>query len=401
MAPPNQNSQSPSAKSDSRKRQLAECYQRGMYLSTHEEDYDYAHAMFAECVLHDPGNLQFVEGMIQNLRARSPNRKRGLFAFRRSGSRIKKLRAQKDWSQVFRVGLDLLNTDPWDTTTLRSMADACAGLHHNEVELVYLKQALDAEPKNLDVNRHCARSLGRMGQFDQAIACWHRVEKLAGKDDEAGRMISMLAEEKLKYPGGRPPVSSTKKTAAEPVECQTAEADSPAKDVVLRPQQKLEQAIAQDPKNVTNYLELAALLLGSNQYNAAETLLTRAVSACGDQQSLVDMLGRVRYLRAEEQRMLEEERAAVQNLADAPIRIPWMELGLGAAVLLLVLQLVPSIAVTTWRIIDVRNWSASGWLAFNLIVLMGLIIIRFIPTLRTNARRRRIRRKYPMLKRVP
>jgi hypothetical protein len=70
-------------------------------------------------------------------------------------------------------------------------------LHHNEVELVYLKQALEANPKDADVNRHCARSLARMGQFDQAIACWHRVEKIVPGDREVARMISELSEQKV------------------------------------------------------------------------------------------------------------------------------------------------------------------------------------------------------------
>jgi hypothetical protein len=78
------------------------------------------------------------------------------------------------------------------------MAKACEALHYNEVELVYLKPALDAAPKDANVNRHCARSLARMGQFDQAIACWHRVDEITGKDREAAAMISQLAEERMR-----------------------------------------------------------------------------------------------------------------------------------------------------------------------------------------------------------
>ncbi len=35
-----------------------------------------------------------------------------------------------------------------------------------------------------------AESLARMGQFDQAIACWHRIEELDKGNDEARRKIS-------------------------------------------------------------------------------------------------------------------------------------------------------------------------------------------------------------------
>ena len=379
--------------SNNRERRFLDCYERGMHLALHEKDYDYAHLMFAECVLHDPGNLQFVESMVQNLRARTPCSGKSRFKLYRGGSRsLKKAFKTRNWAGVFRIGLDLLKIDPWDVTTLRTMADACAGLHHNEVELVYLKQALDAEPKNLEVSRHCARSLGRMGQFDQAIACWHRVEKLAGKDGEAARMISMLAEEKLKYPGGRPP-SVQNKQAGVKVE-QVAWEKEPAKDVVFSPEQTLEQAISHDPTNVGNYLELAGLLLESERFTAAEMVLSRAIVACGEQQSLVDQLNRVRCLRAEDQRRLDEERSVEQQKADAPIRIPWLELTLGLAMVLLILQSVPAARVAAWRIIDFREWSRIGWFVFNIMVLLGLVAVRYGSEIRKILVRKKVRGKF-------
>jgi tetratricopeptide (TPR) repeat protein len=274
------------------------------------------------------------------------------------------------------------------------MADACAALHYNEAELVYLKQALDAEPKNIEVNRHCARSLGRMGQFDQAIACWHRIEKLTSQDEEATRMISVLAQEKLKYPGGRPPVLKPKQLPPEIEECHSDLPHETGRDVILRPEQKLEQAIAHDPQNLNNYLELAELLLSSTQYNLAETVLNRGISACGEQQPLVEKLHQVRLLRAEDQRQLDEKRALAQKIADAPIRIPWLELVLGITFLVLLLQVAPSLAIAIWRSIDIRNWEWGGWLSFNLIVLLGLILIRTAPTLRALWLRRKIQRIY-------
>jgi tetratricopeptide (TPR) repeat protein len=390
MAQGNHNSQSSSAKTLDRKRRLAECYQRGIHLSAHDKNYDYAHAVFAECVLNDPGNLQFVEAMVKNLRASKPEHKKSPFKLGRGGSRaLAKLVQQKAWADVLRTGIELLKADPWDVTTLHAMAEACAALHHNEVELVYLKQALDAEPKNVEVNRHCARSLARMGQFDQAIACWHRVETLRGKDAEASKQISFLAQEKIMYPGGRPPAAPVKEipTAAEPAQEQTPQA------VLLTPQQRLEQAIAQDPKEAANYLELADLLLRSNRFDAAEAILSRAVTACGEQQVLSERLNRVRHLRAEEQRMLAEERAAEQQLINAPIRVPWLELGLATGVVALAAQLIPAVRTAVLTVVDFRHWSQSGWMVFNIAVLLGLIAARFLPQLRGNSKRRQIRRK--------
>lgn len=200
---PEDRSENAAAPTSRRERRLAECFQRGVQVASGEKNYDYAHAMFAECVLHDPGNQQFVEALIKNVRARTPRPPKWRLGGGHRG--LRQAAQRQDWPAVIRVGVERLKDDPWDVAALRAMAEASAALHHNEVELVYLKQALDAAPKNADVNRHCARSLARMGQFDQAIACWHRVETLQPQDAEAAKMISLLAEERLKYPGGRPP----------------------------------------------------------------------------------------------------------------------------------------------------------------------------------------------------
>lgn len=170
-------------------------------------DHDYAHTMFSECVLNDPANLEYVEAMLDNLQRKYKNNKRGsrLRGFGGRGS-FKKAIAGEDWDEVFRAGLELLRTNPWDVATLRALAQACAANHYNEVELRYLKNALDVNRKDVEVNRHCAESLARMGQFDQAIACWHRIEELDKGNDEARRKISELSVAKQR---GLPGVETT------------------------------------------------------------------------------------------------------------------------------------------------------------------------------------------------
>lgn len=41
---------------------LESCYQRGLRL-TNERDYDYAHEMFAQCVIHAPSNVVYAEAV--------------------------------------------------------------------------------------------------------------------------------------------------------------------------------------------------------------------------------------------------------------------------------------------------------------------------------------------------
>ena len=45
-----------------------------MQLMIRDKNYDYAHAMFADCVIHDPGNLIYVEALFRNF-AQGPTAK--------------------------------------------------------------------------------------------------------------------------------------------------------------------------------------------------------------------------------------------------------------------------------------------------------------------------------------
>ncbi len=377
MPPLDEISNGPSAQAAVVRRRLLDCYQRGVHLATREKNYEYAQVMFAECVLHDPGNLQFVEAMIQSLRKRTGGTKRSLFFVNRRRSRIlRKATQQERWNDVLQNGLELIRENPWDTATLRAMASACAALHHNEVELSYLKQALDSDPKDPEVNRHCARSLGRMGQFDQAIACWHRVEKLMGKDNEATCMISALAEDKLKYPGGRPPAPHVR-----PGAMLESDPKGTLQDVVLSPNQKLEQAIGLDPLNVANYVELAGRHILASRFDAAEVVLSRGVASCGEDFALLEQLKRVRHLRLEEHQQYKNQKIEPQ-FQNRPRQTRWPELCLAGTVILLVLQLFPSVPSTIRAIIDFRDWSRFGWIGFNVFVLVALIGAQCAPVIR-------------------
>src|SRR6266496_3995731 len=136
------------------RKRLDDCFARGKRLSA-ERDYDYAHAMFAECVLHEPAKLAYVEALLHNLRQKFPKAQKKVLPSGRGVSKeIVRAQRSKRWLEVLRHGVDLLKDDPWNTWTLRALAEACAHSHFNEVELAHLKQALDVAPKDVEVNRH-------------------------------------------------------------------------------------------------------------------------------------------------------------------------------------------------------------------------------------------------------
>jgi len=353
---------------------LAECYERGMQLMTRDKNYDYAHTMFAECVIHEPGNLAFVEAMLQNLRAKIPQpKKKSLFGSHVESKTIKRAVANKKWPDVIRLGIEQLKDDSWDIGALRALAVACQHFHYTEVELVYLKQALDANPKDIEINRHCAQSLGRMGQFDQAIACWHRIETIRTGDEEAARMISHLGDEKLKYPGGRPAVTAQSQKARSAVVFVPEETVEESKELELSPRQKLEQAIALDPHEVSNYLELADLLAESERFQEAEAVLLRGMAVCGEHAALKDRVRDIHLLRTKLESEAAEARRREIERRNRPVKVPWLEIVLALAGCALLLQLFPPVAAVTWHALDFRHWSHAGWIVTNIVVLAVLV----------------------------
>jgi tetratricopeptide (TPR) repeat protein len=297
------------------RKKLQQCYDHGTKLMQQEKyDFDYAHSILVECVVNDPGNITYVEAFLQNLQRKYNNNKRGSFlAFGGKGG-FKKALAKKAWSEVLKLGPDVLKSNPWDVPTLRGMAEACAAGGHSEVELRYLKNALDANPKDPEVNKHCAQSLARIGQFDQAIACWNRVDEARRGDTEAQRMISDLQITKTQFrqAGGKGgmPVRSARSSAGASAEESEPRPDTPLRDKIkLTPRQQLEQSIANNPADVDAYLELAKLHVDEDRLGEAAHVLNKALAASGNQIRVQERAEDVEILRKRQQLSIAEKRA--------------------------------------------------------------------------------------------
>jgi len=289
--------------SPGKRKKLQQCFERANELAHKDKpDFDYAHDLYSQAVLNDPGNLVYVEAMLDNLQRKYKNNKKG-GRFNFGGRKaFKAAVADEDWDEIFSEGIEILQTNPWDTQALREMARACAFNRYNEVELRYLKNALDGKPKDVEVNRHCAQSLARMGQFDMAISCWNRVDEKT-KSDEAERMMSELTVAKtMAQPvsleaigalGDRP--MAPKPTAApaegeaapeseEATEEQAAE-ETPAEEektkIALNERQQLERAIEAKPTDIENYFKLAELHTNERRYKDAEKVFAKAMTAVG------------------------------------------------------------------------------------------------------------------------
>lgn len=328
------------------RRKLQRCYEHGTRLVAEAKDqkydFDYAHTMFAECAVGDPGNLVYVEAMLDNLQRKYDNNKKGgrLISFGGRGA-IKKAIAKQDWADILQLGPDVLRTNPWDVPALRAMAQACQAYRYNEVELRYLKNALDANPKDVEVNKHCARSLARMGQFDQAIACWHRIEDLKPNDREAPEMISSLSVERHRLAAGYageevkaivttriagaaartqaapPPTTATPRSAPAATPDTDPEKEGRRREIQLTERQRLEQAVADKPVDMDGYLRLADLHTREGRYRDAEKVLEKALPVSGKDPKVRQRLEDAMILRTREQLAIAQQRAAAKNTAEA------------------------------------------------------------------------------------
>jgi len=233
-------------------------------------DYNYATELFEQCVLGDPGNFNYVQSYVENLQKKYKNNRKGSpwAMFQELGSRkaLKKALAQQQWEEVIAHGLKVLTVNPWDVPTLTGMAEAASKMGFFECELFYLKCALMANMKDPDVNKLCALALERLGQYNQAIACWHRVEEAKPDDDEAKRAIAVLTVRKQQEKGNfdDDDESARKQRAtAHKIEEMTFE-------------QRMRKRIEKEPNNMALYIELAQHFLNDEKFNEAEDLLAKA-----------------------------------------------------------------------------------------------------------------------------
>jgi tetratricopeptide (TPR) repeat protein len=309
------------------RRRLHQCYLNGVKLVAQEKyDCDEANRMFIECIVNDPGNLLYVEAFLDNLQRKYGNhKKRARFRFGGKGG-LKNAAAKGDWCDVLRRGPDVLKNNPWDVATLRAMADACAALGHYEVELRYLQNALDANPKDVELHRQCAKSLARRGQFEQAILHWHRVQEERSEDEEALRMIALLTVgqnriatkldgEHHATPAGRESAAvdaSRKAARVAPDVKSESEPLGNREEIPPGSQASLERAVAADPSEISNYIQLAHLLTAGGQFRDAEQVLTKALAVSPGNLQVRELLEDVQIAIVREQLAIAERQAELE-----------------------------------------------------------------------------------------
>jgi tetratricopeptide (TPR) repeat protein len=282
-----------SSLSPAERSRLAQCFQHGT--QSIAKNVDYAVEMFAVCVAGDPSNAIYLQNLLGALRVKHAGKKGGgLSALWSAGGRgsLRKLAAAGKWREVITQGLDIVRSNPGDHGSLLVMAEAAGRLGFADAQKVYLKAALDAAPADVEVNRKCADFLASYGEYDQAVACWMRIEKVKGMADEAQRQIAKLQVDKTiaagegltgRKPsaGAAPPAPGAAATGAAAGGGQKTEAAAEGETAKQRRAALLE-AIKKNPADIEPYLELADVVEHDGTVEEAQQVLAKALAASGN-----------------------------------------------------------------------------------------------------------------------
>lgn len=275
-----------------------------------KSNFDYAHDLYAGCVVGDPANVTYFKALIENLYKKFGGKKKeskfgGWFGGKSAVGNLKKYETSKDWPGLIKAGLAALKSNPWDSGVLIKMAVAAEKMHLLDIQLAYLKGARNGSPKDPDVNRTCAKVLAACGRFDDAIECWRRVKEAKPEDTEADDMIGKLSVDKTIKKGKYEDAESTTDTMADKDE-QAARRGEAARTT---PEQKFREAIAANPADVMNYNELAEILANENRYDEAEQTLAKALEASGGDVKVREWLEDMQIRRSKDAARVAERRA--------------------------------------------------------------------------------------------
>jgi tetratricopeptide (TPR) repeat protein len=268
------------------KKRLQQCFERASKVMAQPEyDFNYVGELLTTCVLGDPASDTYVVAFVENLSKRYKNNRKGapMAGFKEGGARkaIKKAEAAGQWDEMLKNGLQVLKVNPWDVVTLRALGTAAKNSGDFLSEMRWLKFALEANAKDPDTNIQCAKALAERKQFDQAIACWHRVEQLRPEDEEPQRAISELTMLKTMQRGGfeeekKKPTAPKAQAAQAAAEAETQKAEAEAEEHSLR------RKILKDPKNMANHFELAEAMRNKGRFAEAEEVYSKAYEISGN-----------------------------------------------------------------------------------------------------------------------
>jgi tetratricopeptide (TPR) repeat protein len=247
-------------------------------------------------VAGDPQDLEFVEALLKSLQKRLATEPAADDLEHGLPESLRVAWQSKDWDKVRLQAPDVLVTDPGSVPALRALAEASAAQGRYDIELRYLEAAGQIAPELVELNRYRAKSLLRQGKYEEAIACWGRVQDATPEDAEAATMLAQLAIDQSRERHGletsiqRRTSPRSAKAAAEPGlkpivyqdERMLRDLFRQAAEHKRLPIQQLEQAVRDHPSHPDLYLKLASMYMEKGRDYDAEKLLAKAKDLCDD-----------------------------------------------------------------------------------------------------------------------
>ncbi len=292
-------------------------------------DFNYAHDLYTQCVSEDPSSLVYLQHFRANLAQMHPNgpKKSASFGGFLGGAKsgYSKAAGKGDWQEAFAMACNHLKKSPFDTGTLLEMAEGCGEHGYFDCQLYYLKWAHDIDPASHEINRESALALERVGDFDQAINGWLRIQKLKPNDEEAAKAIKRISVEKtidvgrynpalldanakdvqVERPGSVAALAkSAEEHGSEDAEPSEQEVAPEAKLTRRQKEDQLRQAVDDNPDQVEPYISLAEFYVSHGQLLDSERLYRKALKIGGENLELLETLEEV-YLKRMRNRAIE------------------------------------------------------------------------------------------------
>jgi tetratricopeptide (TPR) repeat protein len=292
-----------------KRRRLQQQYEESQRLAAAiRPDFAGIHALLADCLLADPGNILYLDALLANLRRRDavqPKRswwrrwinapwsmshgsdcKGGMPTEAHPGHSVR----STQYAELTKAPAALWER-PRDPQLLRQLGEAAGTCDFDEVELRYLMAAREAAPDEPETQRALAWALTRQGRFEDAVGPWFAVLALVPQDADA-----VQATEDLR--------GVSELVAQRPVQPSAAEIQAPDIAALVRKARDLQE---------------------SGSFESAENYLAQAQAAAGGDMAVRHQREELRLRHSEHRLRIARQRAASDSHPKAQALVSKME----------------------------------------------------------------------------
>ena len=294
--------------SDERQQQKAQSFFQYGNDAAAKGSVDYAVQMYREALKLQPDNLVFRQALRATVRKKFNNdpSKVGRLAAARVQPvrlRVRAAKAKGQWAHVLDLCEEAYVYNPWDISTTRDASEAATQLGYHQLAQWLLESVL-AQANDADFFRTLAQVYQQNENWQKAIQCWERVQKLDPSDEGAKRQMNALSASATIARSGLN--EALGKRMARPTMPETFAPDvEEEKPEELSPEERLLKEIDEQPDRPGPYLQLADAYRSRNKLDEAERILARGLKMLPSDTVLQSAYGEVQVSRL--QRAIEKQ----------------------------------------------------------------------------------------------